>query len=273
MLTILRKMSVVHHNPVQYTLKLGEQDIDLNAQLGMLVDLHYQGVIYCVHCQRKITKSFQQGYCFPCYRELLACNLCVIHPERCRFYEGVCDANHWAHAHCSQPHVVYLANSSGLKVGITRVSHIPSRWIDQGATQGLIIFTTQNRYQAGVIEVALKRFVADKTQWQVMLKGSNSAIDLMARRDDILQQAQSSIAELMEKFGEEIKIVKHAVVTEINYPVLNYPTKITAFNLDKQAQVTGTLLGIKGQYLLLDTGVINLRKFSGYQTTLRLGIY
>lgn len=267
----LRKMSAALHQPVQYTLHLDEQHIDINALLGKPLQLHYQGVIYCIQCQRKTNKSFQQGYCFPCYQKLLACNLCVIHPEKCRFYEGVCQSDDWAHAHCGQPHVVYLANSSGLKVGITRASQIPTRWIDQGATQGLIIFTTQNRHQAGLVEVALKAFLADKTHWQTMLKGNNSPLDLITQRDAVLTQAEAAITALMSRFPGEIQIINDAAITEIDYPVSTYPTKIKAFNFDKDAIITGTLTGIKGQYLLLDSGVINLRKFSGYHVELFIG--
>lgn len=260
----LRKMSAVLKNPVEYTLVLGDKNIPLNTFLGKKIQLRYTGEIQCIQCDRKITKSFQQGYCFPCYRRLLECNLCIIHPEKCRYYEGICQENDWAHRHCTQKHAVYLANSSGLKVGITRLNHFVSRWIDQGATQGLVIFTTQNRYQAGLIEVALKKFVADKTNWQAMLKANNYMLDLFAKRDEILEQGKLAITDLMARFPGEIQTMADAVITEINYPVLQYPLKIKTFDFNKNPLVVGVLQGIKGQYLLLDTGVISIRKFGGY---------
>lgn len=261
----LKKMSAILKNPVQYTLALNDASILLNPLLGQKIQLQHTGKIYCIHCNRKTTKSFQQGYCFPCYRRFLECGLCLIHPEKCRYYEGICKSDDWAHAHCIQPHVVYLANSSGLKVGITREKNFQTRWIDQGATQGLVIFKVQNRHQAGLVEVALKKFVADKTNWQAMLKADNGALDLIAKRDEILLQSQSAITDLMARFPDDIQSVTDQVITDIRYPVLQYPTKITAFNLDKNPRVEGILQGIKGQYLLLDTGVISVRKFGGYE--------
>jgi hypothetical protein len=49
-----------------------------------------------------------------------------------------------------------------------------------------------------------------------------------------------------------------------NFPVQEYPTKVVSFNLDKNPVAQGTLMGIKGQYLILDSGVINLRKYGSY---------
>src|ERR1700722_1856418 len=144
-------MTTEWHTPVSYYLSLAEEQIPLNQFIGKKIQLNYLGKIYCIQCGRETKKSFQQGFCFPCYRRLLECNLCIIHPEKCRYYEGKCDPNDWAHAQCGQKQIVYLANSSGVKVGITRATQIPTRWIDQGATQGLPIFSVANRYQAGLI--------------------------------------------------------------------------------------------------------------------------
>lgn len=263
----LHKMTVEFNQPVQYTLTLGEETIVLNSLLGKKIQLHYNGVIHCVQCNRKTTKSFQQGYCFPCYKRLLECNLCIIHPEKCQCYEGTCKPDDWAHAHCLQPHIVYLANSSGLKVGITR-GQATTRWIDQGATQGLVIARVQNRYQSGLLEVALKNHIADKTNWQAMLKANNADHDLIAKRDEILQLAQTAINQTSQQYAGEIHLVADAEVTSIKYPVLTYPDKVKAINLDKDPLVSGTLQGIKGQYLLLDTGVLSIRKFAGYQIEL-----
>jgi hypothetical protein len=54
-------------------------------------------------------------------------------------------------------------------------------------------------------------------------------------------------------------------VVNIQFPVNHYPNKLKSFNLDKHPEASGILQGIKGQYLLLDTGVINIRKFTGYE--------
>jgi hypothetical protein len=266
----LKKMSslfsaTLEPEPVQYILHLGNHTLSLNSYLGKKISFRYTGEIYCIHCGRKTKKSFQQGHCFPCYRRLLECGLCIIHPEKCRYYENICHPNDWAHTHCQQPHVVYLANSSGLKVGITRTQHFQTRWIDQGATQGLIIYTVQNRHQAGQLEVILKNFVSDKTNWQMMLKGDNQTLDLEKKRDEIFSCSQSAMADIFAKFSPEIQPIMGEKIIQIRYPVLKYPTQLIAHNLDKNPYVEGILQGIKGQYLLLDTGVLSIRKFGGYQ--------
>jgi hypothetical protein len=50
--------------------------------------------------------------------------------------------------------------------------------------------------------------------------------------------------------------------------VIKYPTKVVSLNFDKTPVISGVLEGIKGQYLLLDVGVLNIRKFSSYNLTL-----
>lgn len=264
MLGMLRKMAVDLQTPVHYQLCIGEEKTLLNSWLGQKITLQFTGKIYCIQCGRKTAKSFQQGHCFPCYRKLLDCGLCTIHPEKCRYYEGICQPEDWAHAHCGQPQIVYLANSSTIKVGITRASSLHSRWIDQGATQGVPIFHVQNRHQAGLVEVALKAFVADKTHWQAMLKADNQPTDLLSKREEISKQSQTVINELMARFPGEIHPAIESPIT-INYPVLNYPLKINTLDVHKTPIISGVLQGIKGQYLLLDSGVISLRKFAGYE--------
>jgi hypothetical protein len=260
----IRKMLTELQDPVAYYLPVGAEKIHLNPLLNQKISLRYVGAIFCIHCDRKINKSFQQGFCYPCYRRLLECDLCVIHPAKCRYYEGNCKADDWAHAQCGAAHVVYLANSSGIKVGITRATQIPSRWIDQGATQGLVIMTVNNRRQAGLVEDVIKQHVADKTNWRMMLKADNHPQDLLHIRAQVLQAAEKDLAALMAEFAGEIVEAADAEVTTIHYPASTYPEKIYNFDLDKNPVVEGRLLGIKGQYLLLDTGVISVRKFGGY---------
>lgn len=261
----LRKMHTESCRDVQYHLPVGEESLALNPLIGKPFALTYLGDMHCIHCDRAIKKSFQQGYCYPCYRELLSCDLCMIHPVRCHSQHGPCDESHWAHANCNKPHIVYLANSSGLKVGITRNSQIPTRWIDQGAVQALPIFQVSNRYQSGVIEAALSEFVNDKTNWRAMLKGVPPVIDLVQARDELLNQAASQLESVLQTFDNEaIMPYPDAAPVEIVYPVERYPETIKSLNFDKMPEINGTLLGIKGQYLILDSGVINIRKFGGY---------
>ena len=262
----LHKMRVELSRPVQYALPLNDECIPLNPLIGKPLSLRFTGDIHCVHCGRKTSKSFNQGYCFPCFRSLARCDVCIIKPEQCHFDQGTCREPEWAMQHCMQPHYIYLANSSGIKVGITRQTQVPTRWIDQGAVQALPIVKVQSRFQAGLLEVAMKQYVSDRTSWQKMLKSEAEAIDLMAKQVELLASCEEPIREVIMRFGEEsIELLPDAEVVSIQYPVTEYPVKVKSFNFDKTPTVSGTLLGIKGQYLIFDAGVINIRKFGGYQ--------
>lgn len=251
---------------VNYQLPIGDQQLALNELIGHPITLEYLGNIHCIHCGRKTSKSFQQGYCYPCLQDLNECDLCMIHPLRCHSQHGPCDETHWVHANCNKPHIVYLANSSGLKVGITRVTQMPTRWIDQGAVQALPIFLVSNRYQAGLVEKELSEHVNDKTNWRAMLKGSPEMLDLTAERDQLLSIAAEQMDRIMAQCpSDQIQPYPDPEVVAIDFPVQEYLTKISSFNFDKAPQVSGTLLGIKGQYLIFDQGVINIRKFGGYE--------
>lgn len=251
--------------PVEYTLRLGETDIDMNSLLEHEIKLEFGGEIHCVNCGRKTNKSFNQGHCFPCLQKLAQCDSCIIHPEKCHFDQGTCREPAWGERHCMQDHIVYLANSSGLKVGITRATQVPTRWIDQGATQALAIARVRTRLQSGELEVIFKQHVADKTNWRDMLKGTAEELDMKAKSVALIEECRSEIAELEERFGFfAISMLTGIEPVEIVYPVVRYLEKITSFNFDKNPVVEGTLLGIKGQYLIFDTGVINMRRFSGY---------
>lgn len=263
----LKKMSVHHAQPIQYELILDNQKINLNSFLNKKITLEFLGDIHCIQCGRKTKQSFQQGYCFPCMQKINDCNNCMIHPERCLVETGKCDPTNWAHQQCHQEHIVYLANSSGIKVGITRTKNNPSRWIDQGAVQALPIFKTHNRYQAGLIEVALKKYVADKTNWRTMLKGNVPSIDLIAEKKLLLSQAEKDLESILKKYADQIILLAEKNILTFDYPVITYPEKVTALSFDKTPAIEGVLLGIKGQYLILNTGVLNIRKFGGYYIT------
>jgi hypothetical protein len=251
---------------VQYDLSLGDERIPLNPLIGKSIKLTYIGNIFCVHCNRAIKKSFNQGYCYPCFISLAQCDMCIMKPETCHYEAGTCREPAWGDAFCFQPHIVYLANSSGVKVGITRQTQIPTRWIDQGAVQALPIFEVQSRYISGLIEIIIAKHVSDKTSWQQMLKNNVEPIDLVAKRDELVGECKQELAEISQRFGEQaIKFLTEEPVVDIYFPVDFYPVKVSSFNFDKNPEVSGVLHGIKGQYLLLDTGVINIRKFTGYE--------
>ncbi|MBU3057321.1 DUF2797 domain-containing protein [Pseudomonas indica] len=262
----LEKMAVRLDAPVQYAFRLGEQEMPVNPLIGKTLRLEYLGAIHCTHCGRKTKKSFSQGYCYPCFTKLPQCDNCIVSPEKCHHELGTCRDPAWGEQFCMTDHVVYLANSSGVKVGITRASQLPTRWLDQGATQALPILRVSTRQQSGLVEDLLRSQVADRTNWRALLKGDAAPVDLPAIREQLFDACVEGLQTLQQRFGlQAIQPLADAEPVEIRYPVVNYPVKIVSFDLDKQPLVEGTLLGIKGQYLMFDTGVINIRKYTAYQ--------
>jgi hypothetical protein len=168
-------------------------------------------------------------------------------------------------------HIVYLANSSGIKVGITRETQLPTRWIDQGAVQALPIFRVKTRQQSGLVEDLLRQHVADKTNWRTMLKGEILPADLPTMRDTLYERCDKGLVELEERFGlQSFQRLENVEPVNIEYPVLKHPSKVASHNMDKNPLVEGTLMGIKGQYLILDNGVINIRKYTAYHVEVLL---
>ncbi|RUA04865.1 MAG: DUF2797 domain-containing protein [Gammaproteobacteria bacterium] len=258
----IQKMQVsLDEGKAIYQLPIGNDLVAMNALIGQEISLHFDGEIHCSNCGSRTKKSYSQGFCFPCCRDLARCDLCIMKPETCHHHLGTCREPIWGLDNCFAPHIVYLANSSGVKVGITRQSNMPSRWIDQGAVQALPIVQVDTRLKSGQIEAALKDYVADKTNWRKMLKNEVEITDLVAKRDELLGKIPNLIAEL------EAKVLQSEILT-IDYPVVKYPEKINSLNFDKTPEITGILQGIKGQYLLLDTGVLNIRKFGSYHITM-----
>ena len=266
-----RKMKTSLEEPVAYSMPLGETEVAMNPYLGRQLQLDFNGVINCIHCARKTNKSFSQGYCYPCFKRLAQCDSCIVSPEKCHYSAGTCREPEWGEQHCMIDHVVYLANTSGIKVGITRGSQVPTRWMDQGATQAKPIFRVDTRHHSGMVEVLFKNHIADKTNWQAMLKADADDRDLEQVRLELLESCSAEIDSLREQHGlQAISVLEDAEETRISYPVLEYPQKVKSFNLDKTPSVSGTLIGIKGQYLIFDSGVINIRKYGGYHLTLTL---
>jgi hypothetical protein len=265
----VRKMRTELADTVQYHLIFGANEVPANALLGQAISLEHSGRINCVHCDRKTNKSFNQGYCYPCFKRLAQCDTCIVKPELCHYQQGTCREPEWGEQHCMIDHIVYLSNTSGLKVGITRGSQVPTRWMDQGATQAQPIFRVSNRLQSGEVETTFAQHIADKTNWQAMLKGDNGDCDLEQERLRLMNECGAQIEALRERNGlQAITVLENEGVTQIRYPVLEFPAKVKSFNLDKTPVIAGTLMGIKGQYLILDTGVINMRKYGGYDVAL-----
>ena len=266
---LLSKMAVAlppEQTVATYTMVLNEHRVAMNPLIGQHIQLQFLGEIHCQACGRLTKKSYSGGFCFPCCQTLAQCDLCFMKPETCHYDAGTCREPEWGEAVCMQDHIVYLANSSGIKVGITRVNQVPTRWIDQGASQALPIFRVKTRYQSGLVEVIFKAHVSDRTDWRKMLKGSANSVDLPSVRDQLMSECHDELVELQQRFGEQaIMPLLDEPMVEIDYPVQQYPEKVTSLNFDKAPEISGILQGIKGQYLILDTGVLNIRKFNGYQ--------
>jgi len=268
----VRKMKTELADPVSYTMLLGDREIPLNQYLGKHLVLEYDGRINCIHCDRKTSKSFNQGYCYPCFKRLAQCDSCIVSPEKCHYAAGTCREPEWGEAHCMIDHFVYLANTSGIKVGITRGTQVPTRWMDQGATQARPVFRVSTRLHSGLVETTFSQHIADKTNWRAMLKGDAEPLDLETMRLQLMDDCADELDALWSAHGmQSITELPDEPETRISYPVLEYPVKVTSFNLDKNPLAEGTLMGIKGQYLIFDTGVINMRKYGGYHLALSSG--
>lgn len=258
----IRKMLSLKEEEIFYSLPLGEQKVELNPLIGHRIDMEFLGKINCIKCGRETKKSFSQGFCYPCFISAPETEECVLRPELCRAHEGIARDMEYAKQHCLGEHVVYLSITSGLKVGVTRLSQVPTRWIDQGAVRAIELARTPNRFTAGLLEVAMKAHMADKTNWRKMLTSSDpSDLDLVQEKEKLLPSIPE---DLRAYISENMQVVK------LKYPVSVYPEKVKSLNLDKDPVVSGVLRGMKGQYLFFDENrVINMRKFGGYLLRLR----
>ena len=233
----------------------------MNDLIGQQISITWLGQIHCMNCGSLTNKSFAQGYCYPCFISIPETEECVLNPEMCRAHEGIARDMEYALENCLQDHIVYLALTSKVKVGVTRHSQIPTRWIDQGAWKAIKLAITSNRYQAGIIEVALKNHLTDKTNWRDMLRNiTDNTVSLVEEKKKISLLIPQDLIESLSSDD---------TVLELNYPYTDVQQKITSLSFDKQPLVKGILIGIKGQYLIFKGGnVINIRKFGGYDVEL-----
>jgi hypothetical protein len=253
----ISKMKVLHENEVQYFLSLSDNEIHLNPFIGKKIELVFEGQINCISCGVKTKKSFNQGFCYKCFIAAPESSPCIVNPELCEAHLGKGRDVEWEERNHNQPHVVYLAKASGIKVGVTRSTQIPTRWIDQGASEAIILAELPYRRLAGEIEVELKNYFSDKTNWQQMLKNQISPIDLQESKETCIRHY---LPEIYYDF-----ISDNDSLFSINYPVLEYPKTVKSISFDTKPVVQSVLMGIKGQYLFFEGGeVLNIRKHGGY---------
>jgi hypothetical protein len=252
-----------YHLPLFDVLEPSET-IAMNQWVGREIAIQWEQAIHCIVTGKKIKKTYGEGMSFDAQQSSPQAVESILRPELSRIHEGIAlrDAA-WEEAHHNQPHYVYLSRTSGIKVGVTRTVNVPSRWIDQGAVEAIVLAETPYRQLAGLIEVELKSHFNDKTQWNAMLRPIRpQGEDLLNLKD----QAMDHLGEAYEPFFSD-----HDEVTTIEYPVLNYPAKIASVKFEKTPEIRSTLVGIKGQYLLFGNGmVLNIRSQSGYRVTFEL---
>ena len=243
-------------NPISYKLPIGNNTIDMNGLINTNINLSFDGEIRCIACDNKIKKTFMQGYCYPCFISSPQTSECILKPELCRAHEGEARDMEWSEKYCLTDQYIYLALTSNLKVGVTRHTQIPTRWIDQGAHKTIVFAKTPNRYLAGMIEKEVSQHISDKTYWRRMLLGEYPNLNLVDEKNKLSKVVSS-------KYQQYITNDKN--ITELNYPVSIKPEKIKSLNFEKTPEITGKLLGIKGQYLFFENDyVLNIRKFTGY---------
>src|SRR5690554_3131432 len=252
---VLRKMTTELSDPIQYYLLFETDFIHMNQLLEKTINIKFVGY-ECLNCGLNKT-IFRQGFCKSCFFDIPQAADWIMKPELSTAHLDKEDRGLKYEKRVQlQPHIVYLANSSNVKVGVTRKSQVPTRWIDQGAHEAIEIVEVPNRYLAGITEVALKEHVADKTNWRTMLKNDIADEDLVTWREKLKQYIPDEAKEYYIASNSE---------TNIHFPVLYYPTKPKSLNLDKTPNYTGKLVGIKGQYLIFeDDTVFNVRSNEGY---------
>ncbi|MFN0031356.1 MAG: DUF2797 domain-containing protein [Flavobacteriales bacterium] len=264
--TNLRKMRTSLDGVAQYILPIydvleNNGTYYMNPLVGETLKLTFENEIHCVETGKRIKKTFGEGLSYDSWLKSPAASPSIVRPELSRIHEGIAlrDAA-WEEAHHNQPHYVYLSKTSEVKVGVTRTHNIPSRWIDQGASEAIVIAETPYRQLAGLIEVSLKEHYADKTAWQAMLKNISTQDDLRSSKDKALSLLPAEYEAFF--FDDD-------TVTLIDYPVLQYPEKVKSLKLDNTVEYTGKLKGIKAQYLLFEDGqVFNVRSHAGYKLSI-----
>jgi len=251
----LTKMQTENGLPIQYYLVFPNDFLHVNQLLDKTISINFLG-FECLNCKLQ-KKIYRQGCCYDCFFEAPQTAAWIINPELSKAHLDIEDRDlKYEKSIQLRPHVVYLANSSNVKIGVTRKSQIPTRWIDQGAHEAIEIVEVPNRYLAGIVEVSLKGHVSDKTNWRTMLKNDLKDEDLVAWRNKLRPFIPEEAAAYFLENNSE---------TNLKFPVLKYPERPRSLNLEKNPFYEGVLKGIKGQYLLFeDDTVLNVRGNEGY---------
>ena len=229
---------------------------DRRLQPGYDIRLRATGRLFCIACGRATRRTYRGGLCFPCSQTLARADSCIVRPHTCHFHRGTCREPDWGRQHCFQPHVVYLALTSHLKVGVTAARRTFARWSEQGAGQAVVLAECPDRRQAGIIEHALSRHFSDRTNWRALLAGGRPRVDWQAE--------WWRAARLVPRQLQHC-LVEPAPPQALTHPVDSYPARPRSQHLEKQPLLAGRLTGILGQYLLLGDVVLNVRRHAGHE--------
>ena len=258
-----------------YRLAIGGETVDIESVLGCGIRLSRAGPPVCLACARTIQKRYGGGYCYDCFSQLARCDLCVVSPERCHFDAGTCREPDWGQSFCMQPHKVYMANSSGPKIGLNRRGREARRWLDQGASEALAIVHAPTRRAAGVIEAHFKRQVNDRTDWRKLITGNHYRVDLRQLAATLRGQLPAlSTLEAANVPAAEFAActwVEQAALFKLTYPVSSYsPAERLILDAD-HPEICDNIRGLVGQYLLLSTGALNLADLRGHAVDVEIG--
>lgn len=271
----LRKMEPVlgSDNKVSYTLHLdGKHAVDMNKLIGKTLRFTSDGSINCVHCGSETPKSYSQGHCFTCHTSLASCDQCRVQPEKCHYAAGTCREPSWGEENCMTKHFVYIAYSSGFKVGICRGKNLPSRWLDQGAVVATTIFEVSERLLSGLVETAFKEHVSDRTNWRKMLLEDESPSDaeFNAKVNSLVDASKDAIDQLQLHYGADAIVRTPVNIVRPEFPIKERPfAKVkNPHKFEKTPVLEGVLHGIKGQYLFVGDTTINVRANSGFNVNI-----
>ena len=250
------KLFNVLKSPVQVYAEIGEHILHLNALIGRSISIEFRGLAICKSCKRNFASLFRMGCCKKCFFESPLAGDSILRPELSRAHLNIEDRDlDHEKSFQLQPHVVYLADAGQIKVGVTRLDQVHNRWMDQGAGRARIIAKTNNRYEAGLIEVELKSLYSDKTNWRQMLNNKSDGRDLGEEAINARESVSNNLREFFDLDGEQ---------QEIHYDYTATPGNINSFSFKGSAKFKGHLCGLKGQYLIFSSGaVINLRSHEG----------
>ena len=258
-----------------YALVVDDKPVQITPEEPLSLKFERIGVGFCQHCQSALGRSYGGGYCYDCFSTLARCDLCIVSPDRCHLHLGTCRDETWADQFCQQAHVVYLAISSGPKVGITRQNRLFRRWVDQGAVEAMAIARVGSRRTAGYIEAKLRNYVSDRTDWRKMVTGNPVKADL----GELERQLRGIVPEFLNLApafvdsteADEMTWVDQKQVVAVRYPVQAYaPAQMLKLD-DSNPVVHDNLLGFIGGYVLLRSGVLPFSALSAGNVMVTVG--